>query len=55
MFVSPDGRNIIQEKRRRAFFKARLPALIAEARALGVDQEQLLCAVKTYMEENREE
>ena len=52
MFVTQQGRELVCEKRRRTFFETRIPALCAEARALGVEPAQLAAAVRNCMEQN---
>ncbi|WP_102413082.1 GntR family transcriptional regulator [Beduinella massiliensis] len=52
MFVSPGSRELVEQKRQKAFFEARLPSLIAEAKALGIRSDQIRAAVDAYMNED---
>ena len=55
MFVSAGSRELIERKRQKAFFESRLPALIAEAKALGIRNEQIRAAVDANMDGDYEE
>jgi len=46
MFVSPGAREKILQKRRAAFARDHIAPLLAEARSLGITQEELLTMIK---------
>lgn len=53
MFVSKEGRQLVLEKRQRAFFQETIPDLIAEAGRLEISMADLIREIERKKEEGR--
>ena len=51
MFVAPDARQKILEKRKRAFFEKYIVALLDEARALGISRAEVVGMIERSTEQ----
>lgn len=51
MFVSPDGRELVKNKRKAAFYDGYVKPMVKEWHSLSIPQEELMNMVKTAIEE----
>ena len=51
MFVSPEGRELVQKKRKAAFYDGYVKTMVKEWRSLSIPQEELVAMVKKAIEE----
>ena len=51
MFVSPQGRELVRNKRKAAFYDGYVKTMVKEWRSLSISEEELMNMVKTAIEE----